>query len=79
MWTAGASCAPSQATRCCLCVALSGGRAACGLRFWDKTLKVWDVESGRELRTLKGHTDSSLRVALTPRTGGCVSASSDRR
>ena len=23
---------------------------------WDKTLKVWDLESGRELRTLTGHT-----------------------
>ena len=21
---------------------------------WDKTLKVWDVETGRELRTLEG-------------------------
>ncbi len=25
----------------------------------DKTLKVWDVESGRELRTLAGHSDAS--------------------
>ena len=31
------------------------GRAAGGLRVWDKTLKVWDVGSGRELRTLTGH------------------------
>ena len=23
----------------------------------DKTLKVWDVETGRELRTLQGHSD----------------------
>ena len=22
----------------------------------DKTLKVWDLESGRELRTLEGHS-----------------------
>ena len=22
---------------------------------WDKTLKVWDLETGRELRTLQGH------------------------
>ena len=26
----------------------------------DKTLKVWDLESGRELRTLDGHTMLSL-------------------
>ena len=24
----------------------------------DQTLKVWDLESGRELRTLAGHSDS---------------------
>ena len=29
------------------------GRAARGLRLWDNTLKVWDVETGRELRTLQ--------------------------
>ena len=26
----------------------------------DKTLKVWDVETGRELRTLEGHTSVSM-------------------
>jgi WD40 repeat protein len=25
---------------------------------WDNTLKVWDLESGRELRTLEGHSYS---------------------
>ena len=24
----------------------------------DNTLKVWDLESGRELRTLAGHSDA---------------------
>ena len=23
---------------------------------WDKTLKVWELASGRELRTLAGHS-----------------------
>ena len=38
-------------------VALSadGRRAVSGAL--DRTLKVWDVESGRELWTLKGHAD----------------------
>ncbi len=41
-------------------VALSGdGRRAVSASD-DKTLKVWDVESGRELRTLTGHRVLSL-------------------
>ena len=27
----------------------------------DHTLKVWDLASGRELHTLTGHSDLSLR------------------
>ena len=23
---------------------------------WDQTLKLWDVSSGREIRTIKGHS-----------------------
>ena len=33
----------------------------------DRTLKVWDLDSGRELRTLSGHTDLVSGVAVTPR------------
>ena len=38
----------------------------------DKTLKVWELDSGRELRTLAGHTGSVSGVAVTPdgRAGG---------
>ena len=28
---------------------------------WDHTLKVWDVSSGRCLRTLSGHTNGARR------------------
>ena len=30
----------------------------------DTTLKVWDVATGRELRTLAGHSDAVEGVAL---------------
>ena len=32
---------------------------------WDKTLKVWDLESGRALRTLEGHSSHVHGVAVT--------------
>ena len=34
---------------------------------WDKTLKLWDAETGRELRTLEGHTGGVLGLCLQPR------------
>jgi WD40 repeat protein len=33
---------------------------------WDDTVKIWDMVEGRELRTLAGHEDSILCVALNP-------------
>ena len=44
---------------------------------WDKTLKVWDIESGVELRTLEGHTDAVFEVAVTP-DGKAISVSWDK-
>jgi len=43
----------------------------------DKTLKVWDINSGRELATLAGHSDSVQGVAVTPDGQRVVSASLD--
>jgi WD40 repeat protein len=43
----------------------------------DKTLKVWDLESGRALRTLEGHSDGVRGVAVTPDGKRAVSASGD--
>ena len=43
----------------------------------DKTLKVWDLESGRELRTLDGHSGWVHAVAVTPDGRRAVSASRD--
>ena len=39
-------------------VAVSGGRAAGGLRFWGQDAEGVGVDSGRELRTLEGHSGS---------------------
>ncbi|MGA2985685.1 MAG: NB-ARC domain-containing protein [Terriglobia bacterium] len=44
----------------------------------DETLKVWDLESGRELQTLAGHSDEVHEVAVTPDGKRAVSASSDK-
>jgi WD40 repeat protein len=38
--------------------ALSGG--------WDNTLKLWDVATGREIRTFRGHSRSVDSVAFAP-------------
>ena len=44
----------------------------------DRTLKVWELESGRELQTLSGHAGWVRAVALAPDPWRAVSASSDR-
>ena len=44
----------------------------------DRTLRLWDLESGQTIRTLEGHTDSVWAVAFMPDLLRAVSASSDR-
>ena len=43
-----------------------------------ETLKVWELESGRALRTLQGHAASVNSVAVTPDGRLTVSASADQ-
>ena len=43
----------------------------------DKTLKVWDIETGQALWTLKGHLKSVNDVTVTPNGKYIVSASDD--
>jgi len=43
----------------------------------DKTLKLWDAETGRELGTLAGHTASVFACAYSPDGARVVSASDD--
>lgn len=60
------------------CVALSAdGRIAISASY-DKTLKVWDVGTGRELRTLTGHREEVDGVAISADGGLAISASFDK-
>ncbi len=43
----------------------------------DHTLKVWNLETGRDLCTLEGHSKSVFGVAITPDARCAVSASGD--
>ena len=48
------------------CYALSGS--------WDHTLKLWEMGTGRCLRTYEGHTNSVNSVALSPDRAHALSA-----
>ncbi len=45
---------------------------------YDKLIKIWDAETGQELRTLKDHIDAVYALAFTPDGKRLVSASADR-
>jgi WD40 repeat protein len=48
-----------------------------GFRVRDHTLKVWDLATSRELRTLKGHTGYVADVGVTADGKRVVSGSDD--
>ncbi len=45
---------------------------------WDRTLRLWDIETGAELRRFEGHTDRVTSVAVLPDGCRALSASRDR-
>ena len=45
---------------------------------WDKTVKIWDVASGRLLQTLRGHTERVHTVAWSPDGRTIASAGFDK-
>jgi WD40 repeat protein len=49
--------------------------ATCG---YDRLIKLWDVESGKEVRTLRDHSDAVYAVAFHPRGALLASAAADR-
>jgi hypothetical protein len=44
---------------------------------WDNTLKVWDLENGRELCVLEGHSSGVYGVVVSPDGRRAISASAD--
>ncbi len=45
---------------------------------FDKTIKVWDLESGKDILTLSGHADWVSSVTITPDAKNIISGSSDK-
>ena len=45
---------------------------------WDKTVRLWDVETGKEMRKLEGHTQQVWSVALSPDGKRALSGGADK-
>jgi WD40 repeat protein len=65
-----------QASLNCLQFSPNGGRLVAGGE--DGLVKIWDATSGREIRTLRGHTFPILGVAFSPDGKRLASAAGNR-
>ena len=60
------------------CVAFSPDGRTLASASWDQTVKLWDVASGRELKTLSGHAGKVTSVAFSPDGKALASGGADK-
>ena len=68
---------PARATAGVGSLALSARRQAAVLGQLGPDIKVWDLETGKEILTLRGHTTAVTSLALSPDGKRLYSGSSD--
>jgi WD40 repeat protein len=60
------------------CVVFSPDGSRIATTSWDRTIKLWDAATGRELLTLRGHTGGVVCVAFSPDGLRLASGSNDK-
>jgi WD40 repeat protein len=65
-------------THAVYCVAFSSDSKTLASASGDKTVKLWDLATGKERATLQGHTESVMSVAFSPDGKTLASASYDK-